>query len=289
MTSLKRHIAASGFTPEEITLTGTTFDEIRPGCWQVPERLADMDINGVQAQLCFPNYPLCGPDLPSGAGTRSSPSSACTYNDWMVEEWCGGSGGRLLRLCIVPLWDVEPAPPRSVATARRAGGRAHRAAGVPRPPEHPQRLLGAVLCRVRGDVHRHLSAHRIGDEDAADVVGRNRCRARVADLRQQCGEPRRLPVLRRVVPPPESQAAVRRGADRLDPVRARARRRRVDHAPVERWSEELPRAAEHLLLPTGLQLLLQGSDRREDARPDRRRPRRVRDRLPALRQHLAAL
>ena len=29
------------------------------------------------------------------------------YNDWMVEEWCGDSGGRLIPLCLVPLWDVE--------------------------------------------------------------------------------------------------------------------------------------------------------------------------------------
>ncbi len=27
------------------------------------------------------------------------------YNDWMVEEWSGDSGGRLIPLCLVPLWD----------------------------------------------------------------------------------------------------------------------------------------------------------------------------------------
>jgi hypothetical protein len=27
------------------------------------------------------------------------------YNDWMVEEWAAESDGRLLPLCIVPLWD----------------------------------------------------------------------------------------------------------------------------------------------------------------------------------------
>jgi predicted TIM-barrel fold metal-dependent hydrolase len=29
------------------------------------------------------------------------------YNDWMVEEWCGTSGGRLIPLIIVPLWDPQ--------------------------------------------------------------------------------------------------------------------------------------------------------------------------------------
>jgi predicted TIM-barrel fold metal-dependent hydrolase len=45
------------------------------------------------------------------------------YNDWMVEEWCGGSGGRLLPLCLVPLWDVELA----VAEVQRNAARGVRA------------------------------------------------------------------------------------------------------------------------------------------------------------------
>ena len=59
--SVKRTIAAAGFPAEEVVLKGVTFDEMRPGCWQPEARLEDMSINGVQAQLCFPNYPrFCG-------------------------------------------------------------------------------------------------------------------------------------------------------------------------------------------------------------------------------------
>jgi predicted TIM-barrel fold metal-dependent hydrolase len=29
------------------------------------------------------------------------------YNDWMVDEWCGDSNGRLIPLTLVPLWDVD--------------------------------------------------------------------------------------------------------------------------------------------------------------------------------------
>ena len=32
------------------------FDEIRPGCYEPVARLADMDVDGVQGQLCFPNF-----------------------------------------------------------------------------------------------------------------------------------------------------------------------------------------------------------------------------------------
>lgn len=29
------------------------------------------------------------------------------YNDWIVEEWSASSGGRLIPVCLVPLWDPE--------------------------------------------------------------------------------------------------------------------------------------------------------------------------------------
>ena len=45
--------AAIGF--DELDVTPTTFDEIRPGCWKQKERLADMDANHMEASICFPN------------------------------------------------------------------------------------------------------------------------------------------------------------------------------------------------------------------------------------------
>ena len=42
-------------------------------------------------------------------GTRKL-SLACihAYNDWMIEEWCGGGGaGHLIPLTQIPLWDAE--------------------------------------------------------------------------------------------------------------------------------------------------------------------------------------
>ena len=39
-------------------------------------------------------------------------SLACVraYNDWMIEEWCGGDGaGHLIPLTLIPLWDAEQA------------------------------------------------------------------------------------------------------------------------------------------------------------------------------------
>jgi predicted TIM-barrel fold metal-dependent hydrolase len=133
MTSLKRHIAASGFKPEEITLTATTYDEIRPGCYRVPDRLADMDINGVEAQLCFPNYPrFAGQIFLWGKDKELAELCIYAYNDWMVDEWCGSSGGRLLPLCIVPLWDAELA----AAEIRRNAARGVRAVAFTEIPAY---------------------------------------------------------------------------------------------------------------------------------------------------------
>ena len=106
--SIKRPIAAAGFHPEEIQMIGVNYDLMRPGCFRPEERLLDMDINGVEAQLAFPNYPrFCGQIFLWGKDKELALLSVKAYNDWMVEEWCGGSGGRLIPLCLVPLWDPQ--------------------------------------------------------------------------------------------------------------------------------------------------------------------------------------
>jgi predicted TIM-barrel fold metal-dependent hydrolase len=122
--SVKRLIAAAGLRPEEITLKGVTFDDMRPGCWQPKARLEDMDINGVEAQLCFPNYPrFCGQIFLWGKDRELALLCVKAYNDWMVDEWTGDSGGRLIPLCLVPLWD----PVLAAEEVRRNAARGVRA------------------------------------------------------------------------------------------------------------------------------------------------------------------
>ncbi|ONH33408.1 amidohydrolase [Pseudofrankia asymbiotica] len=133
MTSLKRYIAAAGVPADEVTMDGITFDDMRPGCWKVADRIADMDINGVAAQLAFPNYPrFCGQIFLWGKDKELSKLCVEAYNDWMVEEWCGTSGGRLLPLCIVPLWDVHLA----AAEVRRNAARGVRAVAFTELPSY---------------------------------------------------------------------------------------------------------------------------------------------------------
>jgi len=122
--SIKRLIAAAGFSPEEIKLDGVTYDEMRKGCWDRDSRLADMSANHVEASLCFPNYPRFAGQIFLRAKDKEL-ALACVraYNDFMVEQWCAGSGGRLIPLCLVPLWDAELAE----AELRRNAARGVRA------------------------------------------------------------------------------------------------------------------------------------------------------------------
>jgi len=122
--SVKRLIAAAGYPAEEIGFHGIRFDQMRPGCWQPAARLDDMTMNHVEASLCFPNYPrFCGQLFLRGTDKELARLCVEAYNDWMVDEWCAGTGGRLIPLCLIPLWDVDLA----CAEVRRNAARGVRA------------------------------------------------------------------------------------------------------------------------------------------------------------------
>jgi len=94
-----------------------------------------MDLNGVQAQsVLSPTTRVSAARSSFGAGTRSL-SKLCVeaYNDW------NGRGvvrrqraGRLIPLCLVPLWDVELA----VAEVRRNAARGVRAVAFSELPAY---------------------------------------------------------------------------------------------------------------------------------------------------------
>ena len=130
----KRHVAAVGYPRDEMTMTPMTYEEMRPGCYEPRARIADMELNHVDASLCFPTFPrFCGQTF-TEATTDRDLGLACVraYNDWMVEEWCGDSAGRLIPLAIVPLWDAELA----AAEVRRNAARGVHAVCFSEIPPH---------------------------------------------------------------------------------------------------------------------------------------------------------
>ena len=86
----------------------------------------------------------------------------------MVEEWCGGSGGRLIPLCLIPLWD----PRRAAAEVRRNAARGVRAVAFSELPAllglpslyDAERALGPVPRGLRRDRDGDLHSHRVGFE-----------------------------------------------------------------------------------------------------------------------------
>jgi predicted TIM-barrel fold metal-dependent hydrolase len=116
--------ASAGYEQSEWWMGPIGFDQMRPGCYDVPARLADMDLNHVEASVCFPTYPrFCGQLFAERRDRELALACVRAYNDWMVEEWGGESGGRLVPLCIVPLWD----PQLAAAEVRRNAERGVRA------------------------------------------------------------------------------------------------------------------------------------------------------------------
>ncbi len=101
--------ATAGRPREEIGYEPTTFDELRPGCYDIHARVKDMDANGVLSALCFPQFVrFCG-QIFTELGTDRDQAKAMVeaYNDWHVDEWAGTYPGRIIPCAIPMLWDAE--------------------------------------------------------------------------------------------------------------------------------------------------------------------------------------
>ena len=105
---IPRVVACSGLPWEEHTIDAISFAEMRPGCYDPVARLADMDVARVERSLCFPYITRFAGQMFLEARDKDL-ALACVraYNDWMIDEWCAGSGGRLIPLTLVPLWDAH--------------------------------------------------------------------------------------------------------------------------------------------------------------------------------------
>ena len=105
---LLRVDSSVGVPRDEITMKGVTYEDMRPGSYSQKERLEDMDINHIEASLCFPTFPrFCGQTFSEAEDKELALLCVRAYNDYQFEEWCAGTGGRLVPLTIVPLWDAH--------------------------------------------------------------------------------------------------------------------------------------------------------------------------------------
>jgi len=100
--------AVAGKPPEMFNVDPTRYEEMRPGCYDVDERVRDMSAGGQLAGLNFPNWTgFSGQVLNLGPDRDVNLVMIQAYNDWHVDEWCGAHPERFIPCGIVPLFDAE--------------------------------------------------------------------------------------------------------------------------------------------------------------------------------------
>ncbi|HZQ58958.1 MAG TPA: hypothetical protein VFA84_13035, partial [Acidimicrobiales bacterium] len=100
--------ATVGWPHDEWGFNPGAFSELRPGCFDVHERVRDMNVNGVLASMCFPT--MAGFNARTFTEAMDKELSLVmlqAYNDWHIDEWCAAYPGRFIPLGIVPMWDID--------------------------------------------------------------------------------------------------------------------------------------------------------------------------------------
>ena len=255
--------AAAGFHRDEVKVVPITYEEMRPGCYEPKARVDDMEMNHVEASLCFPSFP----------------------------RFCGQT--------FMEAKDQRPRPPVRAGLQRLDGRGVVRRVGRPAHPADHHPAVGRVAGRRRGAPQRRRAAcTRCASARSRRTSGCRRCTTRTATgsrssrparrpatvICMHIGSSSKMPSTSPDAPPavgstltfnnamaslsdwlfsgllvqlPGRQARLQRGPDRLDPVHPRAGRQGVGGQPgVGRRGRPGARAAEHLLLPPDLRLLL---------------------------------
>jgi hypothetical protein len=100
--------AVVGRPPEEYGIEPTSFAEMRPGCYDIHERIRDMNVNGVLGSMCFPSFiQFCGQLFARTEDKELALVMLQAYNDWHIDEWCGAYPGRFIPLSIPAIWEPE--------------------------------------------------------------------------------------------------------------------------------------------------------------------------------------
>ena len=89
--------------------TPAAFTELRPGCFDVHERVRDMNANGVLASMNFPTMAGFNARTFTEARRQGARRSSCSRptTTGHIDEWCAAYPGRFIPLGIVPMWDID--------------------------------------------------------------------------------------------------------------------------------------------------------------------------------------
>ncbi|MFE4667528.1 amidohydrolase family protein [Streptomyces sp. NPDC056716] len=100
--------AVAGRPKEEYGVDPTSFDEVRPGCYDIHERVKDMSAGGLLASMNFPSFPgFSGRIIAAAEDKDLALAVVRAYNDWHIDEWAGTYPGRIIPMALPVLWDAE--------------------------------------------------------------------------------------------------------------------------------------------------------------------------------------
>ncbi len=110
--------AVAGKRREEFSPEPITYEDMRPGCYEPAERVADMDQGHVLSSLLFPSFPrYCGQVFHEAKDKELALACVRAWNDFILEDLAGDYPGRFIPMMIIPLWDPAAAVTEMQRTA----------------------------------------------------------------------------------------------------------------------------------------------------------------------------
>jgi predicted TIM-barrel fold metal-dependent hydrolase len=103
--------AVVGRPQAEWSMDPARFDQMRPGCFDIEQRIVDMDRAGIWASLCFPSLVsgFCGAVYSRATNPELGLACLRAFNDWHHEVWAGSHPERIIPLQLPYLADVTVA------------------------------------------------------------------------------------------------------------------------------------------------------------------------------------
>ncbi|HEY6798933.1 MAG TPA: amidohydrolase family protein [Kineosporiaceae bacterium] len=124
--------AVAGKDPKDFGIDPRSFDDMLPGCYGIHDRIRDMDVEGVHAQLCFPTFGgFAGSIFAKSKDLELARQCISAYNDFILDEWCAAYPDRQIPLMMTPSWDVEA----TVAEIQRTAAKGAKSISFPELPD----------------------------------------------------------------------------------------------------------------------------------------------------------
>ena len=127
--------AVVGRPPREYSTEPSRFDHMRKGAYDVQARVADMDLGGIWASVCFPSKVagFAGARFAETEDPELGLAAMRAWNDWHLEAWCGAYPDRFIPQQVTWLRD----PVLAAEEIRRNAARGFKSLSF---PENPAKL-----------------------------------------------------------------------------------------------------------------------------------------------------